>query len=1034
MVMISFFANFRKPPKVVFFVTALVLAVLPNCGARAQAPPSAPTNLAATPASDSRVGLTWSPSSPGGLPIKVYFVYRGSSASLLPQIAVTINPAYTDNTVSAGDTYYYGVVAADTGGNQSPMSTVLEVTMPTPPAAPANLTATPASDSRVGLNWSAAASGGLTVTYYQVSRGGTPLNLIQIGTVSKTSYSDSTVSAGGKYYYGVQAQDSGGDLSPMSAVIPVTVPVPPGAPGGLAATPTAATRVALSWQTAAGGGLPVAYYQVLRGNSSSTLGQLATVAQTNFTDTTASPGAKYYYGVQAQDTGGDLSPVAGPAGVSVPLPPSAPASVAATPISATVANLAWPPAASGGLPVVFYQVFRGTSPSLLNQVATVAANAFTDTSLTPGTTYYYAVEAEDSGADLSPMSAYAPLTAYVLPSTPSGLATSPASSVPPGAAQATYSVNLSWSASAGGLPILFYQVWRGTSPFGLSQVGTSADTSYTDNSLEPATTYFYALIAADTGGDLSAMSAAVPATTGGGPSAGGFNLLAMTINSFSPSNITLPGIPMIETLTGLQPSVGYQDGTVLNGQTIYFPWQVSNGGSNWVTDINDAIPQSVVLAYNAAGGVSGFGSASNWTYFDLTNLSWYSKGGNQGSNPAPNLPAGFQGGAVGGNMVYPAPIGDQGTGSGGGPYPVLVQYNSLKALDDPTAYETFVPPPMGTTMGNTYGWCTAVYDGRFIYYTPLANSVTGHSGNIFRYDTTQPFSNLTTGGLTAAWKNFDMKTGPHNPGGIDPNAEGFQAVAYDSYRYIYFIPFNATLIVRYDTWNGGSGADPNGFTEAANYVTFNPTQLGTAGYPEVAGQGSAANLAGFTGAKIAWDAGNQNEYLYLVPWGTFPNNAVNPTLQSTAARVRVGTMTGSVWSPVDITSTATAPAGSTPEWEMFDLTLLTQNPAWPTNWPILQDNPTFATQSAMAGWQEAFMTNRNSSGMPFPPRVGFVPDTSQYLVEHDIGHHLYDATGWYVAEVPEGYNFGTMGGGYDATNAILYPSSPNAPLFAFQFQ
>ena len=29
--------------------------------------------------------------------------------------------------------------------------------------------------------------------------------------------------------------------------------------------------------------------------------------------------------------------------------------------------------------------------------------------------------------------------------------------------------------------------------------------------------------------------------------------------------------------------------------------------------------------------------------------------------------------------------------------------------------------------------------------------------------------------------------------------------------------------------------------------------------------------------------------------------------------------------------------------------------------------------------------------------------------------------------------YGVMGGGYDATNAILYPASPNVPLFAFQF-
>jgi len=92
-----------------------------------------------------------------------------------------------------------------------------------------------------------------------------------------------------------------------------------------------------------------------------------------------------------------------------------------------------------------------------------------------------------------------------------------------------------------------------------------------------------------------------------------------------------------------------------------------------------------------------------------------------------------------------------------------------------------------------------------------------------------------------------------------------------------------------------------------------------------------------------------------------------------------------------------------------------------------------AGQTAMGGWQEAFTATRSSSGQAIPPRVGFVPDTSQFLVEHDVGHHLYDPSGWYVAQVPDLYNYGTMGGGYDATNGVLYPSAPNIPLFALEF-
>jgi len=933
--------------------------------------------------------------------------------------------------VSPGTTYYYAVAAEDTRGDLSPMSAVAMVTVDAGSSAPTNLMSTPTSTTRVGLTWSPP-GGGLPIKIYLVYRGTSASVLPQLAITTNTSYGDNSVSAGATYYYAVAATDIEGVLSPMSAVIAVTMPTPPSPPAGLVATPVATTRASLTWSPAASGGLPVLYYQVLRGNSPDNLSPIVTVAQTSYMDTSVNQGTTYYYGAQAKDSGGDLSPMSAVATATLPMPPSAPANLVATPTSGTIASLTWSAAASGGLPVLYYQVFRGLSSSNLSLLATVEQTAFTDTTVTQGTTYYYGVEAEDSGADLSPMSAIAKLTSLTPPSPPAGLAATPAS---------TTSVNLSWSpAAAGSLPVQFYQVFRGSSPSTLSQVGSIAQTSYTDSCLNPATTYYYGVVAADAEGDLSAMSSVVPATTTQPANAPPFNILPVATNSFSPSSANLPGLPQMTIDSVLYDDVGYQSGIVLNGKVIYNANEVYPGGSSWVNAIDNAVPMPVFMSYNASQLLAGFSAASNWTWFDASTLSWYSKGITQPGNTGPNcirptnnprcenIVGGYMGrGAYVGNIYYPTPNFHNG-------YMVFLSYDSAKAIDDPTAYQTFVPPGYGTTMGPQYGWCSSVTDGRFVYYAPLADPVNGHSGNIFRYDTTQPFSNLETGGVTTAWSNFDMKTAPGNPGGVAPNAVGFQSVVYDGYRYIYFVPFQQTLIVRYDTWNGGSGPDPTGFTQTANYATFDPTQLGTAGYPAVAGQGNAANLAGFTGSQVVWDAANQNEYLYFVPWATFPNGALNPTLQSTAARVRIGTMTGSVWSAVDITSTATSPASSTPEWEMYDLTLLMQNSAWQCTWPQLQSNPLLSAQSSIAGWQESWVSTNGSSGDSFPPRVGFVPDTSAFLVQHDVGHHLYDSSGWYVANIPDTYNFGTMGGGYDAANAILYPASPNVPLYAFQFQ
>ena len=1007
-------------------------------------PPSAPTGLTVVLNAGTKATLTWSASASGGLPVTYYQVFRGTSASNVnTKLATVSSTTYVDKTLVAGTTYYYGVEAEDSATDLSPMSSVVPSTGYTPPSPPANVAAVAMSATRVSVTWSAAVAGTLPIQYYQVLRGAAPgATLSQVATTSQTSFMDTTVSQGNTYYYAVQSQDTGGDLSAISGIASVAVPVLPSPPANVVPTPMSATRIVVTWAPAASGGLPVTYYQVSRGLTSNSLTQVATVSQTTYTDQSVTQGTKYYYGVQAQDSGGDTSVMSAPPVLATaPTPPSAPTGLVATPTSGTMVSLTWNAAASGGLPIQLYQVFRGTSQYNLTQITTVTQTAATDTSLTPGSTYYYKVIAEDSGADLSPSSAIVSATVFSLPSTPAGLAAVVTSNIPAGAPQATYSVGLTWSASTGGgLPVQFYQVLRGNTPGNLSQIASVNQTFYTDTSVSAGTTYYYAVIAADSSGDLSPASPPVAAIISGGQVPGSFNVLPMNINSFSPSSTVLPGLPQMNINGTLYDEVGYQSGVVLNGKVIYNANEVWVGSTSWMGAVGSAVPMPVFIAYDATQQLGGFANASNWTWFDSSTLQWYNQGtpqigntGNQCIDPQNdsnclNIAGAYMGrSAYVGNIYYPTPDFHNG-------YMVFLSFDSSKAINDPTAYQTFVPPGYYlSSMGQQYGWCSSVTDGRFVYYTPLGNPVTGNSGNIFRYDTTQPFSNLATGGQTAAWQNFDMQNTPANPSGIDPNAAGFQSAAYDGNRYIYFIPFQQTLIVRYDTWNGGSAPDPTGFTVAANYVTLDPTQLGTAGYPLITGQGNTANLAGFTGSQVVWDAANDNEYLYLVPWGTYPNNASNPTLQSTAVRVRIGSMAGGSWKAVDITSTATSPSWSTPNWEMYDLTLLQQNPAWPSNWPLLQTTPQFSTQSALAGWQEAFAATSNSEGQTFPPRVGFVPDTSQFLVEHDVGHDLFDPTGWYITLIPSTYNYGTMGGGYDAANGILYPASPNVPLFAFQF-
>jgi uncharacterized protein (TIGR03437 family) len=485
----------------------------------------------------------------------------------------------------------------------------------------------------------------------------------------------------------------------------------------------------------------------------------------------------------------------------------------------------------------------------------------------------------------------------------------------------------------------------------------------------------------------------------GSTSASAFNTLTPTIAIFDPET-GLANLPTITTDGTTFSEVGYQQGNLVNGKILYYPYAVlTANGTNLQATITSAIAYGVLVSYDAS--TSGFTDASNWSFFDMSTLDASA--------------IGFNSAVVVGNNVYMVPIGNHNGG-----LPTFVLYDATKAVTDPTAYQFVDAPARNGGLGPTYGWCEGVFDGRYIYYVPNmdpdAGSTTVFSGNVIRYDTTTPFS-LSGGG----WSNFDMTT-------VNPAAAAFQSGIYDGHRFIYYLPFRNKLMVRYDTQYGTPGTpNPAAFTTPAAYTVLDTTQLGTAGLPQVTGTGNATNLTGFTGGAVVWDAAQQNEYLYMVPWAIYVTD--QPTVESTVARVRIGMQSGTTWSSVDITSTAATTnslVAATPNWEIFDLNTLTTNPQWAKNgwtYPAIYSSGQLVGQSMIGGFQGNWVNTSSAS-----PRVGFGADVSQFWVEHDVSHALADPTGWYVAPVPPQHKNGTFGGAYDAVHQIFYPASPSVPL------
>src|SRR5882757_2872714 len=183
-----------------------------------------------------------------------------------------------------------------------------------PPAAPADLTATP-GNAVVTLAWTASTG----ATGYSVKRATTSGGpYTQLAAPSSNGYTDSSVANGTTYYYVVSATNSAGE-SANSAQLPATPKAPsgpPAAPTNLTAT-AGDTQVSLTWSASTG----ATSYNVKRATTSGgPYTQIAAPTSTSYTDTVLTNGTTYYYVVSATNSTGESANSAQV--VAVPNPPS----------------------------------------------------------------------------------------------------------------------------------------------------------------------------------------------------------------------------------------------------------------------------------------------------------------------------------------------------------------------------------------------------------------------------------------------------------------------------------------------------------------------------------------------------------------------------------------------------------------------------------------------------------------------------------------------------------------------------------------
>lgn len=252
-------------------------------------PPSPPSNVTVM-SGDKQVRLTWNPSPQA----EGYFVKRsqtsGGPYSVIIPVATT---NYTDTDVINGQLYYYVITATNAAGESA--NSIEVIGRPS-----ASITGVQAVNSASGITvtWNQF-NGAVSYSVHRATVSGGPYTQIASG-ITETTYLDTNVQPGTRYYYVVYGELGSGEQTGISNEAMATTP--PSAPT-LSCSLYAATAIALAWTIP---GQVITEFVIERSTDGINFTQIATAPPNykGYTNINLSPNTLYYYRVKAQNGGG----------------------------------------------------------------------------------------------------------------------------------------------------------------------------------------------------------------------------------------------------------------------------------------------------------------------------------------------------------------------------------------------------------------------------------------------------------------------------------------------------------------------------------------------------------------------------------------------------------------------------------------------------------------------------------------------------------------------------------------------------------
>jgi len=299
--------------------------------------------------------------------------------------------SYSDTGLSYDTTYNYEVEAYTSHTTASDTTSATTGSDVSAPSAPSNLSSTESAGD-VDLNWDGSNWNGDQGSYevYRGESSGSISNNIASISAGTTSYTDTSVSDGEKYYYEVEATNSAG-TSPRSNTTSEVLSLP--APSGTSANAAGTSQIDLSWTDNSDN---EDGFEVFRGTSSGSLNSVTTVGSnvTSYSDTGLSSDTTYYCRVESYtehttSSGSEASATTDP-------DITAPTGVTITDTStADELTLDWTEDDNAAGYYVYRAESSGSTKSDYTQIADVTTPPYTDTSLEDGEKFYYRVSSHD---------------------------------------------------------------------------------------------------------------------------------------------------------------------------------------------------------------------------------------------------------------------------------------------------------------------------------------------------------------------------------------------------------------------------------------------------------------------------------------------------------------------------------------------------------------------------------------------------------------------------------------------------------------